>query len=132
MGVSDALPKMRAFLEAEVASASGEEAVAAPKGAATGDRAARVPPAAPRLDRLLATMAEGVLVGSTGGVHVRLQDAFFDGTELIIEIVDGAVVGILRPPTLATFRVLSEHRDALCRHLEGQGLRVSRFEVRKP
>ncbi len=88
------------------------------------------------LDGLLITMAEGLLVGEgpTGGTEIRvnLKDEFFAGTELRIELGDGAIKATLIPPDREIYWQLNAHIDDLEARLSGKGLRVQSIVVLEP
>lgn len=88
------------------------------------------------LDGLLMTMAEGLLVGEgpAGGTEIRvtLKDEFFAGTELRIELGDGAIKATLIPPDREIYWQLNAHTDDLEARLSGKGLRVQSIVVLEP
>jgi hypothetical protein len=88
------------------------------------------------LDDLLATMAEGLLIGESpsGGTEVRvtLRDEFFAGTELRITMNDGRVRAVLVPPDRGTYLTLNGNIDDLRLRLEARGLRVEELRVAEP
>lgn len=101
-------------------------------------RAPTPPPGAPPadLDRLLSTMAEGLLIGETpeGGTELRLtlRDEFFSGTELRVASIEGKLQAELRPPDISTYYTLNAEIDALAARLRDKGLAVERLELRRP
>jgi hypothetical protein len=88
------------------------------------------------LDEMLATMAEGLLIGedATGHTEVRvtLRDEFFAGTELRITLGEDGVTAILVPPDRMTYMMLNGNVDDLRVRLESRGLRVSKVKVAEP
>lgn len=98
------------------------------------------PPPAPSspadLDEMLATMAEGLLIGSDASgqteVRVTLRDEFFAGTELRITLGEGGVSATLVPPDRMTYLTLNGNIDELRMRLESRGLRVSKIRVSEP
>lgn len=93
-------------------------------------------PSALDLDRLLLTMAEGLLVGEDGDggteIRVTLRDEFFAGTELRISIADGRVHATLVPPDRDIYWQLNGHVGDLESRLSERGLRVQGIEVLEP
>jgi hypothetical protein len=98
------------------------------------------PPPAPSspadLDQMLATMAEGLLIGEDANGHaevrVTLRDEFFAGTELRIKMGEDGVSAILVPPDRSTYLTLNGNVDDLRIRLESRGLRVSQIRVAEP
>ncbi len=93
-------------------------------------------PAPADLDELLATMAEGLLIGETpdGGTEVRvtLRDEFFAGTELRIRVVGGEVSAQLMPPDRDIYWQLNGNLDELRERLADRGLTVAELTVLEP
>lgn len=94
-------------------------------------------PASPvDLDEMLATMAEGLLIGEDANGHtevrVTLRDEFFAGTELRIKLGDGGVSALLVPPDRSTYLTLNGNIDDLRLRLEARGLRVTQLRVAEP
>lgn len=88
------------------------------------------------LDEMLATMADGLLIGESpnGGTEVRvtLRDEFFAGTELRIQMNDGRVRAVLVPPDRGTYLTLNGNIDDLRLRLEARGLHVEELRVAEP
>lgn len=88
------------------------------------------------LDEMLATMAEGLLIGEDASGHtevrVTLRDEFFAGTELRIKLGDGGVSALLVPPDRSTYLTLNGNIDDLRIRLEARGLRVTQIRVAEP
>jgi hypothetical protein len=88
------------------------------------------------LDEMLATMAEGLLIGEApdGGTEVRvtLKDEFFAGTELRIRVGDGKVNAILIPPDRTTYWQLNGNIEQLRERLSSRGLTVEAITVEEP
>jgi len=88
------------------------------------------------LDTLLATMAEGLLIGESadGGTEVRvtLKDEFFAGTELWISVGGGEISATLVPPDRQVYWTLNAHAEELAERLGARGLRVAKVEIREP
>jgi hypothetical protein len=95
-----------------------------------------VPSAPADLDEMLATMAEGLLIGEDAAgnkeVRVTLRDEFFAGTELRIVVGDGKVRAVLVPPDRGTYLMLNGNIDELRMRLESRGLRVAELRVAEP
>lgn len=135
-------PKMRALLmNPDVVPEGNEPPFEPPKPPVPGTffPAAREPlaqPAPADLDGLLATMAEGLLIGETAEGHtevrVTLKDEFFAGTELRITLGDGAVTAVLVPPDREVYWQLAGNIDALRDRLTGRGLSVTDIRVADP
>jgi hypothetical protein len=132
-------PKMRALLaDPDVALGAPLRARAQPVPG-TFFPAARPPPERPApadLDQLLATMAEGLLVGETPSgeteIRVTLRDEFFAGTELRIVAGAGTIRARLLPPDRSTYWSLNGNLHELEQRLLGRGLRVTELEVVEP
>ncbi|MEL7367974.1 MAG: hypothetical protein AAFN74_03610 [Myxococcota bacterium] len=88
------------------------------------------------LDRMLLTMAEGLLIGETEDGHtevrVTLKDEFFAGTELRIISGDGKVKAVLVPPDRDIYWQLSSSIEDLKARLSGRGLDVEDIELLDP
>jgi hypothetical protein len=93
-------------------------------------------PAPADLDELLATMAEGLLIGESpdGGTEVRvtLRDEFFAGTELRIRINNGEISAELRPPDRDIYWQLNGNIDELKERLSARGLTVRELVLLEP
>ncbi|MEQ8272883.1 MAG: hypothetical protein RMA76_19810 [Deltaproteobacteria bacterium] len=96
----------------------------------------RPTPAPADLDGLLATMAEGLLIGETPEgeteVRVTLKDEFFAGTELRITLGAGKLKATLVPPDREIYWQLAGNVDALRDRLTGRGLSVTEITVADP
>lgn len=139
-------PKMRALLNNPEKVPYGSAAPAKPKPppvpgtfipASKKERPPPVVESAPGdLDEMLATMAEGLLIGedATGHTEVRvtLRDEFFAGTELRITLGEDGISAILVPPDRMTYMTLNGNIDDLRLRLESRGLRVSKIKVSEP
>jgi hypothetical protein len=135
-------PKMRALLRDPDAVPYGSDpphVPAPPPVPGTFFPAAREPrpqPAPADLDGLLATMAEGLLIGETADGHteirVTLKDEFFAGTELRIVLGEGGLVAELVPPDREVYWQLSGNVDELRERLTGRGLSVTDVKVSFP
>ena len=88
------------------------------------------------LDRMLLTMAEGLLIGETADgeteVRVTLKDEFFAGTELRIVAGDGKVKAVLAPPDRDVYWQLNGSLDDLKHRLSDRGLKVEDIELVYP
>jgi hypothetical protein len=93
-------------------------------------------PAPADLDELLATMAEGLLIGESpdGGTEVRvtLRDEFFAGTELRIRVGNGEISAQLLPPDRDIYWQLNGNLDELRERLASRGLTVRELVVLEP
>jgi hypothetical protein len=93
-------------------------------------------PAPADLDDLLATMAEGLLIGEApdGGTEVRvtLRDEFFAGTELRIRVGNGEISAQLIPPDRDIYWQLNGNLDELRERLASRGLTVRELVVLEP
>jgi hypothetical protein len=132
-------PKMRALLADPDAALGAPLRARAQPVPGTFFPAARPPPERPApadLDQLLATMAEGLLVGETPSgeteVRVTLRDEFFAGTELRIVAGAGNIRARLVPPDRSTYWSLNGNLHELEQRLLGRGLRVTELEVVEP
>lgn len=135
-------PKMLALLSDPDHVPLGNEApVPEPMPAVPGTffPAARPPrpqPAPADLDGLLATMAEGLLIGETPDGHtevrVTLKDEFFAGTELRITLGAGSLSATLVPPDREIYWQLAGNIDALRERLTDRGLSVTEIKVADP
>ncbi|MBI2375404.1 MAG: flagellar hook-length control protein FliK [Deltaproteobacteria bacterium] len=96
----------------------------------------RPPPRARRVEPLVESMAEGVLVGvgADGGqeIRVELSDEFLGGTEVRISVRAGIVSAFFQSANAAAFEVLARERDRLEALLLAKGLRVDRIEISRP
>ena len=88
------------------------------------------------LDQMLATMAEGLLIGETPDgqteVRVTLKDEFFAGTELRIAVGEGKVHAVLVPPSRDVYWQLNASLDGLKDRLTQRGLAVEDIELVEP
>ncbi len=135
-------PKMLALLKNPDDVPLGNEAPAPepmPQVPGTFFPAARPPrpqPAPADLDGLLATMAEGLLIGETPEGHtevrVTLKDEFFAGTELRITLGAGSLTAVLVPPDREIYWQLAGNVDALRERLTDRGLSVTEIKVADP
>lgn len=93
-------------------------------------------PAPADLDDLLATMAEGLLIGDSpdGGTEVRvtLKDEFFAGTELRIRVGEAGVSAELVPPDRDIYWQLNANIEELRERLASRGLSVQELNVSEP
>lgn len=139
-------PKMRALLKSPERVPHGSEPLSRAKRPPVpgtffpaAKREKEPPPqsAAPvELDEMLATMAEGLLIGEDASGHtevrVTLRDEFFAGTELRITAGGGKVSALLLPPDRGTYLELNANVDELRGRLETRGLRVQELRVLEP
>ena len=88
------------------------------------------------LDKMLLTMAEGLLIGETADGHtevrVTLKDEFFAGTELRIVVIEGKVQAKLSPPDREVYWQLNASLDDLHQRLKERGLEVESVELLDP
>ncbi len=88
------------------------------------------------LDKMLLTMAEGLLIGQTPEGHtevrVTLKDEFFAGTELRVATSDGKVRAVLAPPDRQVYWQLNGSLDELRERLGARGLQVTDIELLEP
>lgn len=135
-------PKMLSLLQdaADVPYGSAPQAEPAPPPVpGTFFPAPREPmerPAPADLDDLLATMAEGLLIGESpdGGTEVRvtLKDEFFAGTELRIRVGENGVSAELVPPDRDIYWQLNANIEELRERLSSRGLSVQELRVSEP
>ncbi len=135
-------PKMRSLLRDPDSVPFGNRPPhepAAPPVPGTFFPAAREPKPQPKpadLDGLLATMAEGLLIGETADGHteirVTLKDEFFAGTELRIVLGESGLVAELVPPDREIYWQLSGNVDDLRERLTSRGLSVTEVKVSFP
>lgn len=134
-------PKMLALLSNSARVEMGSAPIQPPKPPpvpGTFFPVAKVPSNAdrPDMDKLLAAMADGLLVGGddngSSQIIITLRDDFFRGTELHVSLADGSIAAKLVPPDIETYRTLDAEMDRLRGRLAERGLRVASLCVERP